>query len=85
MARGESGELTKRGGTDLVRRDHSADEERILQIRESMQESREKIAESLDQLRFEMQEAVDWRAWVEEHPWETVGIAFGVGFMIGFR
>ena len=71
--------------TALVPAEDSADQERILQIRESIADSRAQIADSLDQVRSEMKEAVDWRGWVDEHPWEAVGIAFGIGFVIGFR
>lgn len=86
MGEGEEkpGEMTKRDATDLVPMDDS-DDERVLRIRESMIESRQQIAESLDQIRGEVREAVDWRGWVDEHPVEAVGIAFGVGFMLGFR
>jgi len=80
----QSGELTERESTDLVRPDESH-EERLLRVRKSMADSRRQIADSLDRLRGEVRDAVDWRAWVDDHPVEAVGIAFGLGFMIGFR
>lgn len=84
MGEEESGEMTKRDATDLVPMDAS-DDERVLRIRESMIESRQQIAESLDQIRGEVRDAVDWRSAVDEHPAAAVGIAFGVGFILGFR
>lgn len=71
--------------TALVPSDFDADEERILHLHESIAHSRRQISDSLDQVRSEVQQAVDWRGWVEEHPWESVGLAFGVGFILGFR
>jgi len=76
--------MTERDATDLVPTDET-DDERALRIRESMIESRQQIADSLDQIRVEVRDAVEWRDWVDEHPVEAVGIAFGVGFMLGFR
>jgi ElaB/YqjD/DUF883 family membrane-anchored ribosome-binding protein len=84
MAEEQSGEMTERDATDLVPTDET-DDERALRIRESMIESRQQIADSLDQIRVEVRDAVEWRDWVDEHPVEAVGIAFGVGFMLGFR
>ena len=86
MARGEGGELTRRESTELARRDEEmTDEERLLRIRESMNESRRQIAHNLEELRVELREAADWKGWVDRQPWAAVGIAFGVGFFIGFR
>ncbi len=87
MARGESGELTRRQTDELVTTDDEemSDAERILQIRESMEESRRQIAENLDEVRAGVRDAVDWRRWVREHPWEAVGLAAGTGFLLGFR
>lgn len=84
MAGDESGELTNRDSTSLVRTDESH-EERVMRVRESMIDSRRQIADSLDEIRGEVREAVDWRSWVDDHPVEAVGIAFGVGFVIGFH
>ena len=33
----------------------------------------------------EVTERLDWQGWVREHPWETVGAAFFVGFVLGAR
>lgn len=87
MAGGEGGELTRRESTELARSDADelTDEERILRIQESMNESRRQVAENLDQLRVEMRDAADWRGWVQRQPWGTVGVAFGIGFFLGFR
>lgn len=85
MAGGESGELIERDSSNLVLSDYASDDERILEIRESMARSRQQIADNLEEIRAEFREAVDWRAWVEEHPWKATGVAFGVGFLIGFR
>ncbi len=60
-------------------------EERLAELRNSILDSREQISDSVEQIREEAREAVDWRSWVEEHPWEAVGVAFTAGFILGFR
>ncbi|MFB6264402.1 MAG: YqjD family protein [Bradymonadaceae bacterium] len=79
-------DLARTGGRDLVRRgagDGTA--ERIRELKASIEQSRERISESLDRVRSELRSKTDWRQWVEDHPWESVGIAFGIGFYLGFR
>jgi len=85
MARREGGELTRAERTDLAERDQLSDAERILRIRESMNESRRQVAENLERLRHEVRDAADWRGWVRREPWTSIGIALGIGFFVGFR
>jgi ElaB/YqjD/DUF883 family membrane-anchored ribosome-binding protein len=67
------------------RRPELTPEERLAELRASIRDSRAQISESVEQIRDEAREAVDWRGWVEEHPWEAVGAAFTAGFLLGFR
>lgn len=72
----------------LVKSDDGRDEDpdaRADRLREDIRESRRQISQNLDRLQDEVSRSVDVQAWVDEHPWETVGVAFTVGFYLGFR
>jgi ElaB/YqjD/DUF883 family membrane-anchored ribosome-binding protein len=40
---------------------------------------------SLDEIEHTVREQLDWRGWVDDHPWQTVAIGFGIGFYLGLR
>ncbi|MFP4598581.1 MAG: glycine zipper domain-containing protein [Persicimonas sp.] len=40
---------------------------------------------SLNEIQHTVEESLDWRGWVSEHPWETVGLGVAVGFYLGLR
>jgi len=72
----------------LVKSDDGRDEDpdaRADRLREDIRESRRQVSQNLDRLQDEVSRSVDVQAWVDEHPWETVGVAFTVGFYLGFR
>jgi ElaB/YqjD/DUF883 family membrane-anchored ribosome-binding protein len=84
LTRRTSSELTQfkesdKGAPEKHYDDHSA------QIRASIDEARHQISQSLDEIQVSVQETLDWRGWVDEHPWETVGIGVAVGFYLGLR
>lgn len=65
--------------------DHEDAEARAERLREGIRESRRQVSQNLERLQEEVSRSVDVQAWVDEHPWETVGVAFTVGFYLGFR
>lgn len=60
-------------------------DERTAEIRASIDQARRQISDSLDDIQVSVQETLDWRGWVDEHPWETVGIGLAIGFYLGLR
>ena len=79
--------LTRRGSTELTRTEPPSKhyDEHTAELRSSIESARRQISESLDDIQHTVQERLDWRGWVDEHPWETVGIGFAVGFYLGLR
>ena len=55
------------------------------ELRDAIEGSRSKIADSLETLHDEVERRTDWRGWVREHPLESVGVAFFVGLVVGAR
>src|SRR5690554_4524683 len=97
MATTDRGELEKIPGTgrtlaktdasELIR--HAAPERHLdahtAHLRESIDTARQQISESLDDIQLNLEETLDWRAWVDEHPRELVGIGLALGFYLGVR
>lgn len=54
-------------------------------LRESIDLARQQISESLDDIQLNIEETLDWRAWVDSHPRELVGIGLALGFYLGVR
>ena len=87
MAQGDSRQLvptSSSGGDILETKPRHPDD-----IRREIEASRRQIAQSLGQLQTEVtttvERALDWRQWVDDHPYTAVGIAFGVGLYFGLR
>ena len=60
-----------------------ADELR-LQIHESLKRARETLREAEGSLRERGKAAVDaTEGYVQEHPWQSIGISAGIGFLLG--
>lgn len=58
---------------------------RTAEIRASIDQARQQISESLGELQTSVEESLDWRGWVADHPLEAVGIGFAFGFYLGLR
>jgi ElaB/YqjD/DUF883 family membrane-anchored ribosome-binding protein len=58
---------------------------RIAEIRANIERARRQISEGFTDIQTDVEDRLDWKGWVEDNPWKTVGIAFGVGFMLGLR
>jgi len=67
----------------IVQESPYADE--LAEIRVSIQESRNRIARTLEELQDGVEEKLDWKAWVQKNPWKSVGIAFALGVYTGIR
>ena len=66
----------------LVERPRDPEDE-IARIQASIELTREQIVKSLEDVQENVQDSLDWKEWVKRHPWETVGVAFAIGFLIG--
>jgi ElaB/YqjD/DUF883 family membrane-anchored ribosome-binding protein len=55
------------------------------QVRVEIERAREELSRSALALKDEMAATVDWRGWVQEHPWTFVLGAVGVGLVLGSR
>jgi hypothetical protein len=55
------------------------------QVREEIARAREQIATSITELRREVAQTADWRAWVRKNPGMFVGGAFVLGVFLGSR
>lgn len=80
MGEGDSRDLVKAAPAELVRVEGDAE---IIRLRAEIEATRERIRDSIDHLQEEIDETIDWRGWVKEHPWQTVGVAFALGFLLG--
>jgi ElaB/YqjD/DUF883 family membrane-anchored ribosome-binding protein len=54
-------------------------------IEQAMGQARQQIEDGLETLQDKIQKRTDVTAWVRDHPLEAVGIAFGLGFLLGAR
>jgi ElaB/YqjD/DUF883 family membrane-anchored ribosome-binding protein len=54
-------------------------------IRAEIESARAELADSLLALRDEVNERLDWRAFVRRKPHLAVGLAFAVGYLLGKR
>ncbi len=80
MGEGDHGDLVKAPPTAVG--EASADPE-IDRLRSEIEATRERIRHSIEGLQDEIDETMDWKRWVGDHPWETVGAAFVLGFLWG--
>jgi hypothetical protein len=51
-------------------------------IRGDIAATRENIADTVDKLTDRVQETLDWRSYVERHPYAAVGVAAGAGLLL---
>ncbi len=72
------------GETELVLYEDTYSGE-IEEIRRTIDESRARIAQTLEDLQEDVEERLDWKAWVHRNPRKAVGIAFAVGLYFGLR
>jgi hypothetical protein len=84
-----AGALILRVGDDAWEEPERPDVEATLVALEA---SRQQVERSLGVLREEADRYVDhakrqldWRAWVQQHPWKVVGVGFVVGAYLGMR
>ena len=76
------GEADKERNADLEVRDGTSVDE-VERIRASIEVTRDQISHALNDVQDGVQETLDWKLWVKKHPKETIGIAFGIGFLLG--
>jgi ElaB/YqjD/DUF883 family membrane-anchored ribosome-binding protein len=53
------------------------------EIRQDIAVRREMITETVDRISDRFQQTFDWRAYVKDYPLVTLGVAAGVGFLLG--
>ena len=78
MGERDHGELVATATNALTESDPEID-----RLRAEIEAGRERIRGSIVEFQDEFEETLDWRRWVREHPWETVGVAFAIGFLWG--
>ena len=76
----QQGQLVPTSDDALVVSEQDAE---IAQLRASIEITRERITHALDDVQDGMREKFAWREWVKENPYKSVGIAFGVGYLLG--
>lgn len=76
----EQRELVKVESTELT---SPSGEEEIYRLRAEIEMQRTRVRDSLGDLQTEFEETIDWRRWVREHPWQTVGVSFAIGYLWG--
>lgn len=64
-------------GTDI--------ETRKEQLRKELEQIEQDLGLHLEQIKTGIQEKVDPRGWIREHPLASVGLAIGVGILLGSR
>jgi ElaB/YqjD/DUF883 family membrane-anchored ribosome-binding protein len=64
-------------GTDI--------EARKEQLRKELEQIEQDLGLHLEQIKTGIQEKVDPRGWIREHPLASVGLAIGVGILLGAR
>jgi len=55
----------------------------IQHLEHEIEESRQKMAASIADLREQVVEAADWHLWVKKHPVAFTCAAFAVGYIVG--
>lgn len=50
-----------------------------------IEEARQKVKDNVHFIQEQLSARADWKTWVHDHPLEAVGIAFGLGFLLGAR
>jgi ElaB/YqjD/DUF883 family membrane-anchored ribosome-binding protein len=55
----------------------------VVQTEAEIAKTRELVARSLGELQRELARAVDWREWIRRQPVLAVGVAFGLGLLLG--
>lgn len=64
---------------------HSEYSTELEELQAAIQSTRKRIADSLDDIQLEVEEQLDWKGWIAENPWPSVGIAFALGLYLGIR
>jgi hypothetical protein len=57
----------------------------VAQAEAELAEAREQVTESMMALREEVARRTDWRGWIGRRPGLALGVAFGLGLLLGTR
>ena len=76
------GTLVKMTASQAQREHQSAE---VVEIQRAIEASHTRIRDNVQTLQEQLRHRLDWRNWVREHPFEAVGIAFGLGLFLGAR
>lgn len=80
------GEANKeRKKTELVDRIDFDENDEVERIRASIEVTRDQISAALQDVQDSVQDTLDWKLWVKNNPKTTIGIALGIGFLLGTR
>ena len=75
----------KRKSTEFVEPTHFDGSNEVERIRASIEVTRDQISSALQDVQDTVQDRLDWKLWVKKNPKATIGIAFGIGFLLGSR
>jgi ElaB/YqjD/DUF883 family membrane-anchored ribosome-binding protein len=53
------------------------------EIERDIAATRESITQTVEQIGDRLHQAVDWRSYLERHPWAALAAAAGLGLMLG--
>ncbi len=81
----QAGTSTSLTRADRVEMLHPGEDANHAEIAKKVEASRQQIRESVGLIEQRLHERLDWRGWVRDHPVESVGIAFGIGVLLGAR
>lgn len=79
---GEADTTGEHGQLVAVATEYAAE---VVDLQLAMESTRRQIADSLGDLQDQVETSLDWRAWVAENPWKTVGCAFALGALLGLK
>jgi ElaB/YqjD/DUF883 family membrane-anchored ribosome-binding protein len=70
-------------GSSSLSASAQAQERSVDEIRQDIASTRESITETVDQLSDRFQQTLDWRTYVKDYPLVAMGVALGLGFLVG--
>ncbi|MDB4982689.1 MAG: hypothetical protein JWM82_3441 [Myxococcales bacterium] len=68
---------------DSQRTEPASVDAELTQLEAELAAARERVAASASSLQRQLEQATDWRTWVAREAVVALGLAFGLGFLLG--
>jgi hypothetical protein len=68
---------------DSQRTDPASVDAELTQLEAELAAARERVAAAASSLQRQLEQATDWRTWVAREAVVALGLAFGLGFLLG--